>query len=73
MILMCKQFPSSSTFHGNASYLFAQIQLRWAPVHTALELPESLVLERSYAEMELFTENTSCGAEIFEELQPLPM
>jgi hypothetical protein len=38
-----------------------------APVRTALELPERLVLDRSFAELEIFTENTSIGAEVCEE------
>jgi len=45
----------------------------WAPDGTALELPDRLVLDRSLAELELFTENTSCGAEICEERTPLSM
>jgi hypothetical protein len=44
--------------------------VRCAPVCTALELPERMVLDRSFAELEIFTENTKGGAEIFEEPTP---
>ena len=44
--------------------------MRCAPVCTALELPERMVLDRSFAELEIFTENTKGGAEIFEEPTP---
>jgi hypothetical protein len=49
---------------------FHRYNKEWPPVYTALELPERLVLDQSFADLEIFTENTSCGAEICEEHTP---
>ena len=45
---MCKQHLLA-TICVHAAYLFEQLQWGWAPVHTALELTEGKVLDRSFA------------------------
>jgi len=40
-----------STIYVHAAYLFAQIR-SWAPVYIVIDPPESLVLDRPFAELE---------------------